>query len=138
MSDHAERVLSVLLERLQKKSVLNDTALTCALVRPPSAFIKTGLPCFDQACATEMLTAVKALDTYLATDNLHTCINMSLGTHVGPHNGESPLEDYIAKTLTKTTGSGKKRFLVVAAGNEGGTGWSAKCEPTVDDPGFLH
>ena len=50
---------------------------------------------------------------------------MSLGTHVGPHNGNSALEEYIAKKLIRP----RDRFLVAAAGNYGGTGVSAKREP---------
>lgn len=133
LSDHAEKVLSILLDRLQNNGTLGVTTVSCALVRPPTGFIGTGLPAFNQACAPELLTAIKALEPQLTADGLPAAINMSLGTHVGPHNGESPTEQYIASTLTK-----KDRYLVVSAGNEGGAGHSAKCTLQVDEPEFLN
>ena len=120
-SDHAEKVLSVLLERLNRNGIPADTTVSCALVLPPTAYVGTTLTCFEQACAPEMLTAVKALEPQLTTDALPAGINLSLGTHVGPHNGVSPLEEYIATTMTTAN-----RYLVVAAGNEGGLGHSAR------------
>ncbi|MBB3545341.1 MULTISPECIES: hypothetical protein [unclassified Rhizobium] len=132
LSGHAEKVLSVLLERLDKNSKLDKTTVSCALVRPPTAFIGTGLSAFDQACSPEILTAIEALKTQLDADGLPVAVNLSLGTHVGPHNGESPLEEYIAAKLTKND-----RYLVVAAGNEGGAGHSAKCTLEGDEPDYL-
>jgi len=133
LSDHAEKVLSILLNRLQSNGDLGVTTVSCALIRPPTGFIGTGLPAFDQACTPEMLTAIAALEPHLTADGLPAAVNMSLGTHVGPHNGESPLEEYIATTLSKTD-----RYLVVAAGNEGGVGHSAKCALEADEPEFLN
>jgi hypothetical protein len=139
MSDHAEKVLSVLLDRLDKNqdhnknSMLASTTISCALVRPPTAYIGTTLSCFEQACAPEILDAVKALEPQLTKDGLPAAVNLSLGTHVGPHNGVSPLEDYISATMTTT-----ERYLVVAAGNEGGLGHSAKVLLKKDEPDFLH
>ncbi len=132
MSDHAEKVLSVLLERLKKNSGLNHTAISCSLVRPPTAFVGTGLSAFDQACSPEILTAVQALGVTLSTDNLPACVNFSLGTHVGPHNGDSPLEEYI-----RTISSKQDLYVVAAAGNEGGAGHAARCTLEGSEPEFL-
>jgi hypothetical protein len=124
LSDHAKKVLLVLLQRLDKNHLLADTLVSCALVKPPAHLIKAGNGCFDQANAVEMLDAVKALEAKLNTDNLPAAVNISLGTHVGPHNGDSPLEEYIATKLVVP----KNRFVVVAAGNDGGSGLGAKRE----------
>ena len=114
LSDHAEMVLSVLLDRLQHNGILADATISCGLVTPPKAgAIAIGRSCFEQASTAEMLDAIKALDPLLTADKTPAAINMSLGTHVGPHNGVSPLEEYISGTFTA-----KNRFLVVAAGNE--------------------
>ena len=128
LSDHAEKVLSVLLERLQSKGVLADTTISCALVEPNVPQIRGGRSCFEQASTKEILDAITALEPQLTADGLPVAINMSLGTHVGPHNGESPLEGYIAGTIATTD-----RFVVVAAGNEGGTGHAAKCSLTANE-----
>jgi hypothetical protein len=124
LSAHAEKVLSVLLERLSTKKGLSlaDTTVSCALVLPPPAMIHPGKDCFEQANAVEMLDAVKALHAQVAGDSLPAAINMSLGTHVGPHNGDSPLEEYIAEKLIETD----RRFVIAAAGNDGGRGLSGR------------
>lgn len=124
LSDHAKKVLLVLLQRLDKNHLLADTLVSCALVRPPAHMITSNKGCFDQANAVDLLDAVKALEAKLNTDNLPAAVNISLGTHVGPHNGDSPLEDYIANKLVVP----KNRFVVVAAGNDGGSGLGAKRE----------
>ena len=132
LSDHAEQVLSVLLERLKHMGVLADTTISCALVRPSVAQINGGRSCFEQAGTTEILDAIKALLPQLTADGCPASINLSLGTHVGPHNGESPLEGYIASTVIA-----QDRFVVVAAGNEGGTGHTAKCSLTANEEDLL-
>lgn len=133
MSDHAEKVLSVLLERLDTNGTLPKTTISCALVRPPPTAIAVGSGALDQVNATELLDAVKALNTLLANESIPTVVNMSLGSHVGPHNGESPLEEYIANTIVQST----KRFLVASAGNDGGKGLSAKRVVEKDEPEYL-
>jgi hypothetical protein len=133
LSDHAEQVLSVLLERLDKHGILGDTTVSCALVVPPVAMVSTGKSCFDQANAVEMLDALKALEPQLTSDNLPVAINMSVGTHVGPHNGDSPLEEYIAKKLFRP----RERFVVAAAGNDGSSGLAAKVELVATQTDFL-
>jgi hypothetical protein len=133
LSDHAEKVLSILLERVG--ALLPDTTVSCALVREPqpASMIVSSKGCFDQACSVELCDAVLALESQLNGDNLPAAINISLGTHVGPHNGDSPLEEYIA---TKLCLSGK-RFVVVAAGNDGGSGLTAKRELSAGSRDYL-
>lgn len=133
MSEHAEKVLSVLLERLDRNGVLSDTTVSCALVRPPAAMVSAGKTCFEQANAVEMLDAAKALKSQLDSDGLPAAVNISLGTHVGPHNGDSPLEEYISTALVKS----RERFVVVSAGNDGGKGLAAKRELTAGEREFL-
>jgi hypothetical protein len=70
-------------------------------VNPTPDKIRASLGCFEQHCAPERLTAAQAIDTLLNADQLPAVVNMSLGTHVGPHNGQSPLEHYISRTLTE-------------------------------------
>lgn len=122
LSDHAKKVLVTLLERIGP--LLSDTTVSCALVRPPAQAITSGTSCFDQATTVELLDAVKALEPQLNADNKPAAINISLGTHVGPHNGDSPLEEYISTKLARRG----ERFVVVSAGNDGGTGLAAKRE----------
>lgn len=133
LSDHAKKVLLVLLQRLDKNNLLADTLVSCALVTPPAHLIKPGNGCFDQANAVEMLDAVKALEAKLNNDRLPAAVNISLGTHVGPHNGDSPLEEYIAQKLVVP----KDRFVVVAAGNDGGSGLGAKRELAPNSRDFV-
>ncbi|MCG2625915.1 hypothetical protein L6654_04680 [Bradyrhizobium sp. WYCCWR 13023] len=132
LSDHAEKVLSVLLDRLDHKGDLKDTTISCALVKPPSHQIGLGRPCFDQACTPEVLSALQALEPQLTADGIPVAVNMSLGTHVGPHNGSSPLEDYIATTFVTSD-----RYVVAAAGNEGGKGCSGKRTILANEPEYL-
>lgn len=91
-------------------------------MRDPATLIASGKGPFDQSTAVEMLDAVKALEHQLSGITLPASVNFSLGTHVGPHNGESPLEEYIAQKLFKKC----DRFLIASAGNNGGKGLSAK------------
>jgi hypothetical protein len=58
---------------------------------------------------------------------------MSLGTHVGPHNGDSPLEEYIVNKLIRPSDC----FLVAAAGNDGGSGVAAKRNLRANERDFL-
>jgi len=80
-----------------------------------------------------MLDAVKALEPHLESDLRPAAINLSLGTHVGPHNGKSPLEEFIADKMIKQG----DRFLVAAAGNDGGKGQSAKRVISANEREFL-
>jgi hypothetical protein len=133
LSDHAEKVLSVLLERLDHQGILGDTIVSCALVRPPAAMVAVGKAWFEQSNVVEMLDAIQALEAQLTNDNLPAAVNISLGTHVGPHNGDSPLEEYIAQKLVQPN----KRFVVAAAGNDGGSGVAAKRKLVANEREFL-
>ncbi len=124
LSDHAEKVLSVLLERLDANGILSDAVVSCALMRPPSSWLKSGKSAFDQSCAPELLDAVNDLSALLARDSFPSVVNISLGTHVGPHNGDSPLEDAVATHLFRKDHC----FVVAAAGNDGGKGQAMRRE----------
>jgi hypothetical protein len=133
LSSHAEDVLAALLERLDSINapggvnlrMLDITTVSMALVCNPTADqVRGTLGCFDQHCAPEMLTAVQDINTLLDGDKLPAVVNMSLGTHVGPHNGSSPLEAYVAGSVFKPS----DRFLFASAGNEGGKGISLRLE----------
>ena len=119
LSPHAIDVLAVLLERLDHHGALGDAQMHCALVAPPLAPI--GLACFQHANSVELLNAVTALDTHIGAAALPTCVNMSLGTHVGPHDGTSPLEDFVRTKFDVAS----QRYMHVAAGNDGVVGLSA-------------
>ena len=119
LSPHAVDVLAVLLDRLNHHGALGDAEMHCALVAPPLAPI--GLACFQHANSVELLNAVTALDTHIGATALPTCVNMSLGTHVGPHDGNSPLEDFIRTKFDVAS----RRYMHVAAGNDGVVGLSA-------------
>ena len=104
--------------------MLDIATVSMALVINPTPQHVRALGCFDQHCAPELLTAVQEIDKLLDSDKLPAVVNMSVGTHVGPHNGQSPLEAYISGTLFKPS----DRFAFAAAGNEGGKGISARLE----------
>jgi hypothetical protein len=105
--------------------MLDITTVSMALVCNPTADeVRRSAGCFDQHCAPEMLTAVQEINKLLDGDKLPAVVNMSLGTHVGPHNGSSPLEAYVAGSVFKPS----DRFLFASAGNEGGKGISSRLE----------
>ncbi len=64
---------------------------------------------------TEIADAVNYVFTYAASVNKPAVINMSLGSHIGPHDGTSTLDE----VFDQLAGNGK--ILVGAAGNEGDT-----------------
>lgn len=142
LSTHAENVLEVLLDRLNgiyapgstSANMLSITTVSMALVLNPTPNqVGASKSCFDQHCAPEMLAAVQAINALLDGDKLPAVVNMSLGTHVGPHNGDSPLEQYISGTLFKPS----DRFLFAAAGNEGGKGISSRLELKKDEADYM-
>ena len=132
LSAHAEQVLSILLQRLDSKNVISQAAISCALVVPPGANINPTRDCFDQACSPEILAAVNAIELRLTADGLPSVVNLSLGTHVGPHNGLSPVEKYICNTLSTSS-----RFVVAAAGNDGLYGRAAKRSLTANEEDYI-
>lgn len=118
-SDHAFDVASVLLERLDGHGILDDIDFSCALVSPPANPI--GKRWFDHANTVELLDALDALLNILPASPRPVAINLSLGTHVGPHNGQSPVEERVRQLAPPGSG----RFMHVAAGNDGMTGVAA-------------
>jgi hypothetical protein len=129
LSTHAEEVLEVLLDRLNTKNMLSQTTVSMSLIdNPRPDQIRLSKGCFEQHCAPELLSAVQAINNLLNKDKLSddefipTVVNMSVGTHVGPHNGQSPLEIYISGSVFKP----ERRFPFAAAGNEGIQGISSR------------
>jgi hypothetical protein len=120
MSDHALSVLSVLLERLDHHGVLGRTHVACALVCKPVNRI--GSRCFEHDNAVELGQVLKKVGAWLNSCTVPACINLSFGFHVGPHNGDSPVEDLIAGTTSSGSSRGLPRFFFVAAGNDGAKG----------------
>ncbi|MDN3274250.1 hypothetical protein QWJ07_08350 [Frankia sp. RB7] len=144
LSGHAEDVLEVLLDRLSAthggKNMLPQTTVSMALIDNPAPdTVQLAKDCFDQHCAPEMLDAVKAINLLLDGDTLAdgtqmpAVVNMSVGTHVGPHNGQSPLEAYISGSVFKRN----LRFPFAAAGNEGLQALSARLELKRDEVDYM-
>ena len=120
-SPHCVDVLSVLLERLDHHGLLGSASMLCALVGRPKAPI--GLGCFDHANSVEMLDALRDLHWLLMGrgTSAPACINLSMGTHVGPHDGHSPLEEFVRSHFSPAN----QRYFHAAAGNDGGKGVAA-------------
>lgn len=119
LSPHAEKVLAVLLKRLEHHGLLADSEVSCALVAKPVARI--GRACFRHENAVEMLAALKELRSLIVHDKVPLAVNMSMGTHCGPHNGDSPLEEYVARLGNPRN----QRFFHIAVGNDGLSGVAA-------------
>jgi hypothetical protein len=147
LSAHAEEVLEVLLDRLSapnndiSKNMLKKTTVSMALINNPTPDqVRQSKDCFDQHCAPEMLDAIKAINSLLDGDKLPdgtlmpAVVNMSVGTHVGPHNGQSPLEGYISGSVFKPG----RRFPFAAAGNEGLQALSARLELKQGEADYMH
>ena len=117
---HAESVLAVILERLDSQQALADVGMMCALVTspPPCA---VGPACFNHDNVVDLQQALVSLDTAMQNTSVPWCVNMSMGTHVGPHNGESPLEEFV----DQMTAPGSTRHFFTSAGNDGQRGIAA-------------
>jgi len=100
-------------------------------VREPKSTI--GLKCFEHANAVEMHDALKKLQSLLSGRTEPVAINMSMGTHVGPHNGKSPLEDFVGQFTSLASG----RIFHASVGNDGFMGVSGRREITAGVPEFL-
>lgn len=68
---------------------------------------------FDQSSNTAIADAIQYIFRYADEVNKPCVINMSLGSHYGPHDGTS----YLDKIIDQLSGPG--RIIVGAAGNEG-------------------
>jgi hypothetical protein len=133
MSVHAKTVLAVILDQCQQLGILSDVHVACALAKPAPGLLRTGLTCLEQDNAPEILAAVKALSLYVSGP---ASINLSMGTHVGPHDGQTPLESFVAGFTSPTS----LTFMHVAAGNDGQAGYHATVDlqPGVGDDLVLH
>jgi hypothetical protein len=125
--EHASLVLTELVSRLASNGLLSDCELVCALIKPPANPI--GRECFKHANIVELEKAIAALSTHVndpgsGRSGLPLVTNLSMGTHIGPHDGRSPLEQAIDQSLPFN----QQRYLVCSAGNDGLAGLSARCE----------
>lgn len=126
-SEHASLVLTELIERLASHQLLDTCDLVCALIKPPQNPI--GRKCFRHANIVELAHAIRVLSAYIVdpgngVSGLPLVTNLSMGTHVGPHDGGSPLENLIERRLPFD----QQRYLVCSAGNDGLAGLSARRE----------
>jgi hypothetical protein len=126
-SEHASLVLSEVIGRLASHGLLNSCDLVCALIKPPAKPI--GRKCFRHANIVELAHAMRVLSNHVSGPNnprssLPLVTNLSMGTHIGPHDGLSPLENFIDRRLPFA----QQRYLVCSAGNDGLAGLSARCE----------
>lgn len=126
-SEHASLVLTEVIGRLASNGLLSKCDLVCALIKPPAKPI--GRECFRHANIVELEQAILALNSHVIdprnqSSSLPLVTNLSMGTHIGPHDGRSPLENLIDRLLPFA----KQRYLVCSAGNDGLAGLSARCE----------
>jgi hypothetical protein len=131
LSRHAANVLYVLLERLKLRGILEETLLYCALVDEPARGV--GPSCFTHANSPNILSALEQLSQQARQFSVPVLINLSMGTHVGPHNGESPLENYVKNIPVPN----ERRYLFVSAGNDGLSGVSGSKKLRAHTPDFL-
>ena len=78
---------------------------------PESDIVLYGLG--NNMSTTNILNGVKTVFEYAESVNKPACVNISLGTNIGPHDGS----DSFNKALDNLTGEGK--ILLIASGNEG-------------------
>jgi hypothetical protein len=123
MGKHALEVLAVLLERLRDRGVLSEVDVVCSLVVPEAP---VGARVFQHAGAPQLLAAIKRVDAELSVRAIPAVVNISMGAHAGPHNGESPLEEACRSMLLRR--GGPLCFVHVAAGNHGASGVHARAD----------
>ena len=115
---HALAVLEALLARLNSHGLLPSVRVACALVPEPSQPI--ALECFEHPNAKELLDAIQAVARHAGQSQGPLLVNISLGTHCGPHNGQSPLEDAVVALATAPPATPPGAWFVhAAAGNDG-------------------
>ena len=132
MSPHAKAVLAVMLETCVRLGIMQHVHFACALARPAPRLLRTGLGCLEQDNAAEILTAAKGLSRYLSGKG-PASLNLSMGTHIGPHDGQSPLESFVSGF----TNSYGPTFMHVAGGNHGEAGYHAEIPLQARDPDAL-
>lgn len=115
-SDHATKVLETLLVRLDAHGITPCVELIVGLVAPPLSHI--GRRCFEHANTVELQSTFQALSRHVGRGGTPVVTNLSMGTHVGPHRGNSPLEDDLRQDYFRAP----ERVLVCSAGNDGMAG----------------
>lgn len=130
-SGHAARVFETLLRRLRHHRVIDEVEFIGALVPPPRTPI--GRHCFEHANVVELQQTLNALSTHIAGINKPVVANISLGTHVGPHDGTTPLELFISRSMPLS----RQRHFICSAGNDGMNSLSAQCFLEPDIPEYL-
>jgi Subtilase family len=130
LDPHAEQVLLTLLDRLDQNNVLHRCHVSCALVKPRN--VPIGRKCFDGFTAVELQDALQDLYSLLEGEPGPIVTNLSMGNHIGPHNGLSPFERHASRLA-----SPPDRFLLAAAGNDGGSGLAGRIELAPDTEGTL-
>lgn len=114
-SRHAAEVFQTLLSRLVHHGLIHDVDFIAALVHPPAKSI--GRSSFQHANVVELHDAVTRLASHMKglPNPTPLVANISMGTHVGPHLGSTPLELDIAKELPFSNDC----VFVCSAGNDG-------------------
>jgi hypothetical protein len=123
MTQHAEQVLATLMDQLDKQNVLRDVLVACSLAKSKPSIHAPGLDVLEQDNVVEMLDAVRAAQTFIWDRNLPAVLNLSMGTHVGPHTGVSPVEQAISALVDPI----RPTYVTVSAGNDGEQGIHAVC-----------
>lgn len=118
---HAAKVFETMLARLSDYSPLvQELELIVGLVAAPDNPI--GRHCFKHANTVELQSTLRELAKRVGVGGPPLVTNLSMGTHVGPHQGNSPLEQSIDLDLPFVG----DRILVCAAGNDGMAGIAAR------------
>lgn len=112
---HALTVLAALAQRLAHNGALGKTSLAVATAEKPSRAI--GRTCFRHLNVVDVQSALARMRSLTQPDSNPVVISTSLGTHVGPHNGLSPLEDYVSRLVRFHPKH--PRHVVAAVGNYG-------------------
>ncbi|WP_437659049.1 hypothetical protein [Sorangium sp. So ce1182] len=131
MSLHAERVTATLIDELNNLGALSDVHVVCALVRPPKSVF--GLDVLKQDNCVELIDAISETTQYISNISCDAVVSISMGTHVGPHNGSSPLEQIAASAVMPSS----RRYVVAAAGNDGERGVHATMHLPDNTPDVL-
>lgn len=124
MRAHTREVLATLLHSLSLAGTIEHVLPVCSLSRSKPEILGKSLDVLHLDNAVEMLNALETAHKYLATVNRPAVISLSMGTHVGPHTGVSPLETAVDAATSLPTPT----FVVVSAGNDGECGVHACCD----------
>lgn len=113
-SQHAADVFETLLARLDHHHLVQDVDFVTALVHEPANPI--GRSSFQHANVVELHDAVSRLAAHVqSVPPIPMVANLSMGTHVGDHRGDTPMELDIAQRLRFAD----DRLFVCSAGNDG-------------------